>query len=55
MVVRCTEACLDPKLGQYSRHLTLVDLRMLLRLAPFRSPLPAPRDLAHMQITVTIN
>jgi hypothetical protein len=48
--VRCTRACLDPKLGWYPRHLTLLDLRTPLGLAPLKSRVPTLRDLAYMSI-----
>jgi hypothetical protein len=43
-MVRCTEACLDPKQCQYPRNLTLVDLRTPIGLlAPLELPFLALR------------
>jgi hypothetical protein len=52
-MIRCTGACLD-----HNNVSILTTCRlwttMLLGLAPLRSQVSAPRDLAHMQMMVTI-
>jgi hypothetical protein len=53
-LVKCTGALLDN-----NNFTILATCRLwttiLLGLAPLRSRVPAPRDLAHMQMMVTIN
>jgi hypothetical protein len=54
-MVRCTEACIDPKQCQYPRNLTLVDLRTPIGLAPLDFSSSAPRDLPiYMQKMIII-
>jgi hypothetical protein len=54
-LVGCTEACLDPKVMLASMTLGACGPPTTLGLAPLKIPILAPCDLAHMQITITIN
>jgi hypothetical protein len=44
-LVGCTGACLDPKLGYYPRHLTLMDLRTPIGLASLEISILTSYDL----------